>query len=214
MTTQHTGKSILEDAYRLQTPADNIRYYNRLAASYDNQFALDMGWNYPQAIAELYREQASAEDRPIADIGCGTGLIADHLEVPAESIDGFDISTEMLRLAAAKSTYGNLLQVDITASLEEYSQQYGAVVSAGTFTHGHLGPEDLVNLLAIGCTNSLFIIGINKAHYQELNFSRTIDTLVAKGIISPVTTNEILMYSKSGHTHSADVAQVLIFRKN
>ena len=132
MTTQDSGKAILENAYQLQSPADNIAYYNRFAAAYDSEFALDMGWRYPQAIAEIYKEQATAEDLPIADIGCGTGLIADYIKVSAESIEGFDISDEMLRVTAGKSTYGKLLRVDITEPLEEFSHQYGAILSAGT----------------------------------------------------------------------------------
>jgi len=213
MTTQNTGKAILEDAYQLQTPADNIRYYDRLAALYDNQFALDMGWSYPQAIADIYTEQASAQNLPIADIGCGTGLIADFLEVSVESIEGFDISAEMLSLAAAKQTYGRLAQVDLTQSLDEFKSRFGAVISAGTFTHGHLGPQDLANLLAIGRPGCLFVIGVNKAHYRDLAFAEEIDELYANRLICAVDIREISMYSNTGHDHSADTALVLIFRK-
>jgi predicted TPR repeat methyltransferase len=214
MTSQDTGKAILENAYQLQTPADNVAYYNRFATVYDDEFALDMGWRYPQAIAEIYTELANSGDLPIADIGCGTGLVADYLEVTADSIEGFDISDEMLRVAAGKSTYGNLQQLDITGSLAELSHQYGAVLSAGTFTHGHLGPKDLVSLLTIGRLDSLFVIGVNKAHYQASQFAKVINELATEAIISQVEIREISMYSKSDHDHSADVAQVLIFRKN
>jgi len=214
MTIQNTGKAILEDAYKLQTPADNIAYYNRFASEYDGGFARDMGWRYPRAIAEIYTECATAKDLPIADIGCGTGLVADYIEAPAESIEGFDISAEMLLIAANKATYGNLLQIDITGSLEEFSHRYGAIISAGTFTHGHLGPGDLVNLLEIGRPGSLFVIGVNKVHFQALNFPRTLGSLIAEGDISQLETREISMYSKSDHDHSDDCALVLIFRKN
>ncbi|MFT5506918.1 MAG: putative TPR repeat methyltransferase [Gammaproteobacteria bacterium] len=213
MTIQNTGKAILENAYNLQTPDDNIAYYDQFATVYDDEFALDMGWCYPQAIAEVFLELALPGDLPVADIGCGTGLIADHLNIAADTIEGFDISAAMLSVAEKKATYGNLHQVDLTNTPAEYSNRYGAIISAGTFTHGHLGPDNLVELLAIGRPDSLFVIGVNQYHYETLNFAEVIDRLVTESEISPVKIHEISMYSKPGHDHSQDVALALVFRK-
>ena len=87
----------------MNTPIDNIAYYDEFAEVYNCDFASDMGWNYPQVIADLYLEIASAKDLPIADIGCSTGLVAEGLRIAPDSIDGFDISPEMLRIAESKS---------------------------------------------------------------------------------------------------------------
>jgi predicted TPR repeat methyltransferase len=99
MIEKSAGQTLLENAYKLSTPEDNVDYYNALASSYDTDFAGALGWHYPTAIAAAYRDAATATDTPIADIGCGTGLVASALNFPREQVDGFDISAEMLLVA-------------------------------------------------------------------------------------------------------------------
>ena len=214
MTKRHSGKEILENAYKLQTPEDNVAYYDEFATIYDIDFAQDMGWDYPRAIAGIYADIAESTDVPIADIGCGTGLVAAELRVSRDTIDGFDISPEMLRIAKTKTLYRALYEADLTGRLDAFPNDYGAVVSAGTFTHGHLGPETLENLLTMGRPRSLFVIGINKAHYKALNFGRMIAELKEGSKIPQAELHEIPMYSKTDHEHGSDVAMVLTFRKS
>lgn len=208
------GKELLENAYRLETPADNISYYDEFAATYDSNFAQDMGWDYPRAIADIYSNIAAAEDVPIADIGCGTGLVAEEPKMPRDFIDGFDISPEMLQIAENKSIYRALYKADLTGSLDAFPNDYGAVVSAGTFTHGHLGPNALMNILTMGRPNSLYVIGINKVHFDALKFGELIEELRSDSKISNSELREIPMYSKTDHEHGSDVALALIFRKS
>ena len=214
MAKKDKGKELLENAYKLKTPADNISYYDEFAATYDSDFVQDMGWNYPRAIADIYSDIAAAEDLPIADIGCGTGLIAVELKMSREIIDGFDISPEMLRLAQDKSIYRALYIADLIDSLDAFPNDYGAVVSAGTFTHGHLGPDALMNILTMGRPGSLYVIGINKVHFDALKFGELIEKLISDSKISHMELREIPMYSKTDHEHGADVALALIFRKS
>jgi SAM-dependent methyltransferase len=214
MAKRDKGKELLENAYKLKTPADNVSYYDEFALTYDGDFAQDMGWNYPRAIADIYSNIAAAEDVPIADIGCGTGLVAVELKMSRDIIDGFDISPEMLRLAEDKSIYKALYKADLTGSLDAFPDDYGAVVSAGTFTHGHLGPDALMNLLTMGRPGSLFVIGINKVHFDALKFGELIKELKFGSKISHTELREIPMYSKTDHEHGTDVALAQIFRKS
>jgi SAM-dependent methyltransferase len=212
MTKRDSGKEILENAYKLQTPDDNVAYYDEFAATYDSDFAQNMGYNYPRAIADIYAEISDSRDVPIADVGCGTGLVAEELRVSQNTIDGFDISPEMLRVAKTKTLYRALYEADLTGRLDAFPNDYGAVVSAGTFTHGHLGPGALENLLTMGRPRSLFVIGINKAHYKALNFGGMIAELREGSKIQQAELHEIPMYSKTDHEHGSDVAMVLTFR--
>ena len=92
MTRKSAGQSLLENAYKLATPDDNAQYYDAFASTYDMEFADELGWHYPAAIAEIYRDARTTTDSPVADIGCGTGLVASALDFPREQIDGIDIS--------------------------------------------------------------------------------------------------------------------------
>lgn len=212
MTEPTRGQKLLEDAYKLETPEDNRSYYDEFAATYDSDFAETLGYDYPRAIARVYHARATSDDRPVADIGCGTGLVAAALELPAEAIDGLDISAGMLREAGAKGLYRALFLADLTGPAEALPGGYGAVVSAGTFTHGHLGPEPLVSLLAMARPGALFVIGVNAQHYRDTGFAAVIEGLEAADRIRAVETETAEMYGKAGHDHSGDRAMVLSWR--
>jgi predicted TPR repeat methyltransferase len=213
MPQKPPGQSILENAYKLGTPNDNAAYYNAFAPSYDSDFVAQMGYQYPKAIAEAYLRAAAPGDTPIVDIGCGTGIVAAELALQGAAIDGMDISPEMLAVAGQKSLYRSLMQVDLTGPLDAIANTYGAVLSAGTFTHGHLGPAPLRGLLDIARAGALFIIGVNQQHYQAQNFASVLAAMVADGEITAVTVEEIKIYSKDGHDHSNDRAFILQYRK-
>ena len=213
MIEKSAGQSLLENAYKLSTPEDNVDYYDAFASTYDMDFADALGWHYPAAIAAAYRDAASKSDTPIADIGCGTGLVASALNLPREQVDGIDISDEMLRVAEEKQLYRSLYKVDLTKALDEIANDYGAVLSAGTFTSGHLGPEPLESLLGIARAGALFVIGVKKAYFQEADFEPVLRKMETGGRIKDLQVAEVPMYAKTGHDHSADTAFALIYRK-
>lgn len=214
MIEKSAGQSLLENAYKLSTPEDNVDYYNAFATSYDTDFADALGWHYPTAIAATYRDAATATDVPIADIGCGTGLVASALSFPRNQVDGIDISPEMLRVSEAKQLYRSLYKVDLTKALDEIANDYGAVLSAGTFTSGHLGPEPLESLLDIAHAHALFVIGVKKVFFQEAGFEPVLRELESGGLIKDLRVAEVPMYAKAGHDHSADTAFALVYRKS
>lgn len=213
MSDKTAGQVLLESAYRLSSPGDNEAFYDEFAASYDGDFADTLGWFGPMAIATAYRDTAIETDRPIADIGCGTGLVARAFDLPPDQIDGIDISEEMLRISKEKGLYGALYKVDLTGSLEAISNGYGAVVSAGAFTSGHLGPEPLKALLGIAREGALFVIGVNGAFFRNAGFEPVLRSLEADGAIHDLKVVEVPMYEKSDHEHANDQALALVFRK-
>jgi predicted TPR repeat methyltransferase len=207
------GQAGLENAYKLSTPQDNVAFYRGFAPTYDSDFAAGLGWDYPKAVAAAYRREASGADVPVADIGCGTGFIAAELGAPLLVADGMDISPDMLAIARTKRLYRTLYEVDLTGPLDAIANDYGAVLSAGTFTHGHLGPRALQGLLAIARPGGLFIIGVNQVHFEKQGFGAVLGAMTASGVIGEVRTEDILMYAKTGHEHSNDRALILQYRK-
>lgn len=212
MADEDKGKALLENAYKLSTPEDNKAYYREFADTYDGDFAEALGFVYPQTIARIYTEKAGPEDVPVADIGCGTGLVAKALGLPATLVDGMDISAEMLERATAKSLYGRTFEIDLTGNLATIRNGYGAILSSGAFTHGHLGPNVLISLLSIARSGALFVIGVNRAHYGDHGFDAALAGLADENRITEPSVDEIRMYSKEGHDHSADIAFAVSFR--
>ncbi|MCC2111802.1 MAG: class I SAM-dependent methyltransferase [Hyphomicrobiales bacterium] len=205
------AEKLLEGAYRLRTPGDNVSYYRTFAADYDGVFISDMGYIYPKAVAECYGRRAAETDVPVADIGCGTGAVAEALD-PLPAIDGFDISPEMIAVARAKNIYREFHEVDLTAGLDHLPNGYGAVLSAGTFTHGHLGPEALEGLLRLGRPGALFCIGINSEHFEKHGFARLFDRLVETDMISVPEFETVRIYEAEDGEHASDTAQIVVFR--
>lgn len=213
MTDPKSGETFLERAYALTTPDDNAAFYDNFAQHYEQQFVDALGYIYPEIIRAALARHGSAKDRPIADIGCGTGLVAQALDVPVKEIEGFDISEGMLAQARAKGLYGALHRTDLTQTQPAPARPFGALVSAGTFTHGHLGPEVLPNLLPLARSGGLFVLGIKASHFQEAGFEGVLHGLADAGQITPHICENILAYEKAGHAHSGSDVEVLVFRK-
>ncbi len=213
MTIKRTPTELLEGAYAIQTPQDNQTYYADFADHYDTEFAGKLGYISPAVIAQSYIRNANPSDRPVADIGCGTGLVAEALNLPRDAIHGFDISPDMLEKARGKNLYAGLHNTDLTKPLSQPETPFGAVISAGTFTHGHLGPEPLANLLNLAKSGALFCIGVNALHYASKGFKPMLTSLVEQGRITHLRIETSPIYDVANTKHAADEAYTLLYRK-
>lgn len=207
------GKRLLEKAYLLQTADDSISYYNELADSYDRDFADGLGYALPRAVADKFHALATPADSPAVDIGCGTGLLGQALNVENIVADGMDISSAMLAKTRQRNIYHKLYEIDLTKDVSHFNNTYAAVLSSGTFTHGHLGPESLTSLLDIAQLNALFVIAVNQAHYESRGFNSTLDSLTNSRSIFALQTDPVGIYQKTGHDHSSDMGLIVSFRK-
>ena len=208
------GTGLLDGAYALKTPKDNRAYYQRFAATYDQDFAAGLGYIYPEAVADAFLDVTNLPKGPVCDIGCGTGLVARHLKAkrPDIVIDGIDISADMLAIAADKSLYQNLHEVDLTGDITSLSDGYAAIISAGTFTHGHLRPEPLCRLIHHCQVGGVFCIGINQQHYQTHDFAGCLRSLVADNVITSPDLLETAIYARKANKYSGDLALICRFR--
>ena len=98
--------------------------------------------------------------------------------------------------------------------MDAIKNDYGAVLSAGTFTYGHVGPEPLESLLDIARAHALFVIGVRKTFFEEANFEPVLRGMEARGLIKNLQVAEVPMYAKAGHDHSDDTAFALVYRKS
>lgn len=204
----------LKDAYAVETPDDNIDLYRNWANNYDQTFARNRGYNYPAHIAEVLRERSGIEDSPILDVGAGTGLVAQEILNNADCvIDAIDISQEMLDQSMAKEIYRNHIQADLSKKLALANDVYGAIVSAGTFTHGHVGPQALRELLRVAKSGALFCLGVNATAFDGYGFGSAFAVLQAEGLISPLEFKKANYYCDANDQHAEDIGFTAVFRK-
>jgi len=168
-----SSKKGLNDAYSVKTPEDNIKLYKVWASSYDDDFAKKNDYRSPVLISNYYDKYSNKNDVPVLDVGAGTGLIAEVMNKKNTiDIDAIDISPEMLESAKSKNCYNKLIEADLTKNLDIDNNYYGAIVSAGTFTHGHIGPNALDELLRVTKPSGLFVITIHSKVYVNQNFEQ------------------------------------------
>jgi predicted TPR repeat methyltransferase len=121
--------------------------YRDWAAQYDDDVFTTLGFTGSARIAELLVAELVSRDDPVLDLGCGTGAVGARLhELGVTTIDGVDLSPEMLDVARAKGVYRELWTADLTAPVV-IDQPYTASISAGTFTSGHVGASAVPALL-------------------------------------------------------------------
>jgi len=176
----------LNDAYSLETPGDSIKLYKKWAKTYDEDFALSSDYLSPQKISNYFIKHSKDTDTPILDVGAGTGLVGEFLSIKGKKeIIGIDISSEMLHQAKLKECYSSLIEADITKKIPLKENSLGAVVSAGTFTHGHVGPEAFDELLRITKPGGLFVLSINSKVFIKGGFQEKFLT-IKNEISSPI----------------------------
>ena len=201
-----------DTAYSLGDPAAHRRHYDDWAPSYDDDFAGSVGYVYPANLAECFLEFAEPGDQPAADLGCGTGLIGERLSGRGFEIDGFDISPGMLEVAAEKGVYRQLLTADLTSPRGLKTGGYGSLLSCGTFTLGHLGPDELDNALTMARPGALCVIGINLRHFREAGFKEFFDCRSAEQTLDVRQFRDVGIYSDEDPSKEVNLARMAVFR--
>lgn len=195
----------LDEAYALKTPEDNRRLYAGWAETYDEEFARQTGYRLPEAVAAAYASIGGGG--PVLDVGAGTGLVAERLAARGIGpVDGTDISPEMLARAEAKGVYRRLIAGDVTVGLDLPGDRYAGIVSAGTFTLGHLGPGALSGLFALARPGARVALSVNAAHYEAESFGAALARLP----LADLALSEVPIYAENG-VHGADRAFIVTF---
>ncbi len=205
-------KPDLQTAYALETPQDSINLYRNWAKTYDDDFAKANDYQNPRQVADLFAKH-NIGNIPVLDVGAGTGLVGERLAHHGISpVDALDISPEMLTVAMGKGCYRASVCADLTKGIEIADGAYGGVTCVGTFTHGHVGPEVLDELLRIARSGALFVLGINGEFYQSAGFATKFNAL--SGAIRDFEIIQMHGYGKKASKELQDaVSSVALFWK-
>lgn len=169
----------LHDAYAVETPEDSLKLYAGWADSYDESFASEMDYQSPRRVAEAYVTAGGRGN--VLDVGAGTGLVGEALrDLGVSPIHALDLSPEMLEVARGKGVYEQLMTGDLTGRLDIPSESFDGVVSAGTFTSGHVGPDALDELIRVARPGAQFVITIHERHFQSMGFAAKLNALASQ----------------------------------
>ncbi len=199
-------------AYALKTPEDSIELYRKWAKTYDQDFAKANDYRNPQLIAALFAKSSDG-NVPILDVGAGTGLVGEALAMHGLApTDALDISSEMLAVAKTKGCYRDTIQADLTKPVNIADSVYGGVISVGAFTHGHVGPEAIDELLRVARSGALFALGINAGVYEAGGFAEKF--ILLKDKIKNFEIDETFGYGKKAQAELQKTRSIVaLFRK-
>ncbi len=202
----------LHAAYALDSPEDHKRLYAEWAGDYDDSFAALEDYQLHIHTARAF--VGAGGQGPVLDVGAGTGLCGAVLAgLGVGPIDATDISPEMLDEAMRKDIYRDAIEADLNQGIPVPRDSYAGIVSSGTFTHGHLGPEALPALLRIARPGAQFALSINAKHYEKLGFAETLHKL-AQGQIQNLTLPEVRIYGDlAAGPNKDDTALIALFER-
>ena len=161
---------------------DPQEHYDSWAADYDSELLDTYGYVAPQIAAGAFVTVAPDRQASIIDLGCGTGLAGRELSTRGYSkIDGLDISPGMLAEARRLGIYRQLLQGDLTKRTAIPDATYDALISVGAFGGGHVGPENLRELIRVVKPGAPMVIYLNAQPFKEHNYARTFHELQLAG---------------------------------
>ena len=99
------------------------------------------------------------------------------------NLDGLDLSSQMPNEARRKGVYKELIQADLSESLDLTPSAYGAVISSGTFTHGHVDANALDRIAHLFKLGAIFACTIHHTVWEEAGFARTLERLGSDGVL-------------------------------
>ncbi len=202
----------LHKAYALETPDDHKRLYAEWAGDYDDSFAAREDYQLHILTARAF--VGAGGQGPVLDVGAGTGLCGKVLaDLGVGPIDATDISSEMLEQAMRKDIYRDAIEADLNDGIPVPRESYSGIVSSGTFTHGHVGPEVIPALLRVARHGAQFALSINAKHFEVQGFSDALRALDGDRI-NNLSLPEVRIYGDlAAGENKDDTAFVALFEK-
>jgi predicted TPR repeat methyltransferase len=128
--------SFLDKAYGARDAASTRQLYDDWADSYEAELGGN-GYATPARCAAALAQFCDDKSAPLLDFGCGTGLSGQALVAEGfTTIDGADLSADMLARANEKGIYRRLHHIEADAPLTHPPGEYAAIAAIGVIGAG------------------------------------------------------------------------------
>ena len=174
-------KNMISTIYDTLHAADIVELehiYKNWAKKYEDDVINLAGYVGHLITSELLLSYLRNTQAKIFDAGCGTGLVGEILNKNSfQNLIGVDFSQEMLNIAKQKNVYQSLDLVDLTKKLDYEDNMFYAVICAGTFTCGHVGPEALREMVRITKQGGYICFTVRKQEWEASPYMQIINDL-------------------------------------
>lgn len=198
-TVPRGPSEFVSEAYNLDDDAKIVDFYSKWAGEYDHQMLEVLGYISPITIAQLLCDYLPDKKGRILDIGCGTGLTCKFLyQQGYEHLDGVDLSPDMVRIAKDRNIYQHVMVGDVNQPFAIVGSSYDAVISSGTFTHGHVGSEPLDEIFRILKPGGILACTVHNDLWQTQGFESKFEALMNTAAIECLFLEEGNYYQEGG----------------
>lgn len=175
MTTTYLDKIYSADS------ADLRPFYAQWAPSYDQEVG-ENGYVTPLRIAEALARHVKDLSIPILDYGCGTGVSGQAFqEVGFLTIDGVDISAEMLEVAAQKKIYRHLEVFAPETGPNVKLGAYQIIAAVGVIGAGAAPLAVLDKMMALLAPKGLLVFSFNDHTLEDPAYDGLVEDHVNQG---------------------------------
>ncbi|MEM6306774.1 MAG: methyltransferase [Pseudomonadota bacterium] len=165
---------ILHQALWAPRPVEEtLQIYANWAATYDADVQT-AGYATPMRVAQALADRLP-RTATLLDFGCGTGLSGRALcDAGFRTIDGTDISPEMLDVAQGRGIYRQLWQGTAGDMTGVHPGQYDAIVAAGVISLGAAPPDTLTLCLNHLAPGGILAVSFNDPTLADGSYDTTL----------------------------------------
>ena len=175
MTTTYLDKIYSADS------ADLRPFYAQWAQSYDQEVG-ENGYVTPLRIAEALARHVKDLSIPILDYGCGTGVSGQAFqEAGFLTIDGVDISAEMLEVAAQKKIFRHLEVFAPETGPNVKLGAYQIIAAVGVIGAGAAPLAVLDKIMALLAPKGLLAFSFNDHTLEDPAYDGLVEDYVNQG---------------------------------
>jgi predicted TPR repeat methyltransferase len=87
--------------------------FDSYARNFDTSLLVKLVYRVPELLAGAIAARKKGRFAAAVDLGCGTGLMGERLRTVTNRLEGYDISSAMLRKAGSKALYDRLEKADL-----------------------------------------------------------------------------------------------------
>ena len=130
-------QALMDNTPPARAPDECIRQlYSRFAKFYERNMCEELEYSAPEQLRVVMAKHIDGtKDLDILELGCGTGLAGKQIKPWAHSLIGVDLSPEMIEQSSAAGLYDELHTAEITAFLQQDSNNYHMVMACDTFIY-------------------------------------------------------------------------------
>lgn len=153
--------------------------YNEWAHTYED-YVNNLKYIGPISLCKQlynYIDISKMSNIKILDFGCGTGLLGKEIKHKFNNLkftlDGIDISEEMIRVCKSKNIYNNIWKKNLFTEKLSLSKlnYYDIIISCGVFLEGHVS-FDMVDILLNYTKISGILVFTFRESFKKKNLSK------------------------------------------